>query len=77
MNILFITHFFEGFMVSEIPKVSVFDYFPLYIICIYLTTHIIIADINEPSRSQNVYVINNCEGPKTIQKYSNICVLVF
>ena len=28
MNILFIKHFFVGFMVSEIPKVSVFGYFP-------------------------------------------------
>ena len=30
MNILFIKHFFVGFMVSEIPRVSVFGYFPLY-----------------------------------------------
>ena len=30
MNI-FIKHFFVLFMVSEIPKVSVFGYFPLYI----------------------------------------------
>ena len=29
MNILFITHFFVVFMVSEIPRVSVFAYFPL------------------------------------------------
>ena len=29
MNILFIKHFFVGFMVSEIPRVSVFGYFPL------------------------------------------------
>ena len=26
MNILFITHFFVGFMVSEIPRVSVFGH---------------------------------------------------
>ena len=26
MNILFITHFFAGFMVYEIPRVSVFGY---------------------------------------------------
>ena len=31
MNILFNKHFFVGFMVSEIPRVSVFGYFPLYI----------------------------------------------
>ena len=30
MNILLITHFFVGFMVSEIPRVSVFGYFALY-----------------------------------------------
>ena len=29
MNILFIKHFFVGFIVSEIPRVSVFGYFPL------------------------------------------------
>ena len=29
MNILFIKHFFIGFMVSEIPRVSVFGYIPL------------------------------------------------
>ena len=29
MNILLIKHFFVGFMVSEIPRVSVFGYFPL------------------------------------------------
>ena len=31
MNIIFITNFCEGFMVSKIPKVSVFGYLPLYI----------------------------------------------
>ena len=36
MNMLFIKHFLEGFMVSEIQSVhiralSVFGYFPLYI----------------------------------------------
>ena len=29
MNILFINHFFVGFMVSEIPRVSIFGYFRL------------------------------------------------
>ena len=29
MNMLFIKHFFVGFMVSKIPIVSVFGYFPL------------------------------------------------
>ena len=32
MNNLFIKHFFVGFMVSEIPRVSVFGYFPLYLL---------------------------------------------
>ena len=32
MNILFINIFYKGFMVSEIPRVSVFGYFPLCII---------------------------------------------
>ena len=37
MNILLIKHFFVGFIVSEIPSVriralSVFGYFPLYIV---------------------------------------------
>ena len=31
MNIVFIKYFFVGFMVSEIPRVAVFGYFPLYI----------------------------------------------
>ena len=31
MNILLIKHFFVGFMVSEIPRVSVLGYFPLCI----------------------------------------------
>ena len=30
MNILFIKQFFLGFIVSEISRVSVFGYFPLY-----------------------------------------------
>ena len=30
MNIVFIKHYFVGFIVSEIPRVSVFGYFPLY-----------------------------------------------
>ena len=30
MNILFIKHFCVGFIVSEITRVSIFGYFPLY-----------------------------------------------
>ena len=51
MNILFTKHFFVEFMVSEIPRVSVFGYFPLhslytvqctmYIIYIYLSYYMI------------------------------------
>ena len=44
MNILFIKIFFVGFMVSEIPRVSVFGYFLLYkseyILCIWVYQHI-------------------------------------
>ena len=40
MNILFIKHLFVGFMVSEIPKVSVFGYFPLPIRYILQYIHI-------------------------------------
>ena len=29
MNVLFIKHFFVGFMVSEIPRLSIFGYFPI------------------------------------------------
>ena len=52
MNILFIIHFFVRFMVSEIPRVSVFGHFPysvtfpyiynLYIISIILYIYIYI-----------------------------------
>ena len=31
MNMLFIKHFCIGFMVSEIPRISVFGYLPLHI----------------------------------------------
>ena len=34
MNMLFIKHFFVGFMVSELPRVSVFGYFPLDTTCV-------------------------------------------
>ena len=34
MNILFIKHYFVGFMVSEILRMSVFGYFPLYMLSI-------------------------------------------
>ena len=35
MNILFIKHFFVGFMVTEILRVSVFGYFPLEVGYLY------------------------------------------
>ena len=35
MNIVFIKHFFEGFMVSEIHRVSVFGHFPYSVIFHY------------------------------------------
>ena len=35
MNILFIKHFFVGFMVSEIPRMSVFGHCPYSVILPY------------------------------------------
>ena len=35
MNILFIKHFFVGFIVSEIPRVSLLGYLPLRIVMLY------------------------------------------
>ena len=40
MNILFIKHFFVGFMVYEIPRVSVFGYFPLDYVIIILHRYV-------------------------------------
>ena len=37
MNIVFIKHFFVGFIVSEIPRVSVFCCFPLIGIIVQVT----------------------------------------
>ena len=37
MNILLITILFIGFMVSELPRVSLFGYFPLYDACLQHT----------------------------------------
>ena len=45
MNILFIKHFFVGFMVSEIPRVSVLWQSPLLILYIYIAYTIITYDI--------------------------------
>ena len=36
MNILFIKNIFIGFMVSEIQRVSVFDYIPLHFKIIFV-----------------------------------------
>ena len=43
MNVLFIKHFFVGFMVSEIQRVFVFGYFPLHETCI-TNVHSILKD---------------------------------
>ena len=46
MNILFIKHFFVGFIVSEIPRVSVFGHCPYYVnVRIMLLIHIYIKHI--------------------------------
>ena len=39
MNILLIKHFCVGFMVSEIPRVSVFGYCPYSVTFPYLPTY--------------------------------------
>ena len=44
MNILFIKHFFVGFMVSEIPRVSVFGHCPY---SVTFPTDFIISLFNE------------------------------
>ena len=41
MNILFIKHFFVGFMVSEIPRVSVFGHYPYSVIFPYIINYTI------------------------------------
>ena len=44
MNILLNKHLFVGFMVSEIPRVSVFGNFPLYIISYFTTMYYILTN---------------------------------
>ena len=53
MNILFIKHFFEGFMVSEIPRVSVFGHCPYSVSFsyIYITNGIFFIHIGANSFS--------------------------
>ena len=51
MNILFIKHFFVGFMVSYIPRVSVFGHCPYsvtfpYILHIYMILYTLIYNIH-------------------------------
>ena len=41
MNILFIKHFFVGFMVSEIPRVSVFGHCPYSVTFPYRNIYIV------------------------------------
>ena len=48
MNILFIKHFFVGFMVSEIPRVSVFGHFPDSVTLPYRVYYYIILVHNTP-----------------------------
>ena len=35
MNILLLKHFIVGFMVSQIPRVSVFEHCPYSVTCLY------------------------------------------
>ena len=45
MNILFIKHFFVGFMVSEIPRVSVLGYFHIMISNVFFIIYLIGSSI--------------------------------
>ena len=46
MNILFIKHFFVVFMFSEIPRVSVFGYYPYSVTFPYIYIYIYLTPIN-------------------------------
>ena len=46
MNILLIKHFFVGCIVSEIPRVSVFGYFPYSVTFPYFTWSILNNNLN-------------------------------
>ena len=75
MNILFIKIFFVGFMVSEIPRMSVFGYFPLVLLLvlntytnirtghnnIYILIYIVIngSQKNETSCLQHTILLNS------------------
>ena len=41
MNILFIKHYFVGFLISEIPRVSVFGHCPYSVTFPYVVTTVI------------------------------------
>ena len=45
MNILFIKHFFVGFMVSEIPRVSVFGHYPYSVTFPYMCLYVYYINI--------------------------------
>ena len=70
MNILFIKHFFVGFMVSEIPRVSVLGYFPLFISYI---KRILLIFVGNVSKSRCLcHATNYIYVEKKISKLLNI-----
>ena len=57
MNVLFIKHFFVGFMVSEIPRVSVFGHCPYSVTFPYLDTHLNIPNFIKCSRVHCTFML--------------------
>ena len=47
MNMLFIKHFLEGFMVSEIPRVSIFGHCPYSVTFSYISNLVCIYSLQK------------------------------
>ena len=56
MNILFIKHFFVGFMVSEIQRVSLFGHCPYSVTFPYVYPPVGMTDIHVPRASLLILV---------------------
>ena len=77
MNILFIKHFFVGFMVSEIPRVSVFGYFPLHdIIYNYIMSYNTIILLENANNGKIENLVEMKEKEMSLKKtiYSSLSV---
>ena len=70
MNILFIKHFFVRFMVSQIPRVSVFGHCPYSVTCIYIAQYSVYHILNNIYIYIYIYILN------TIYKeYIIMCII--